>query len=75
MSFSYKSLFRFQICGHSIRIAKSSLDGRFYVQKFINRYWRNLHKIGFDSFQVALDYTIQRSVSTIKSSAYAGTVK
>ena len=74
MTFSYKSLYRFDVCGHKIRISLNNLNDSYYVQKYINHAWRNLHPFGFESFAVALDYALARSRSTIIAGAYASQI-
>lgn len=57
------------VCGKSIQIVRSNWTNQYYVLYRDAHAWRKTHKSGFDTYQVALDYAISRSVATIRFNA------
>lgn len=65
-TFKEKTLFRFQVCGKSVRIIKHELTSLYYVQLYTAHHWKNLNSRGFESYQIAVDYACARSAATIR---------
>lgn len=57
------------VCGKSIQIARSNWTNLYFVLYRDAHAWRTANKNGFDTYQMALEYAISRSVATIRFNA------